>query len=158
MAAGRLGAAAYIEKPIPADRLLAVVRKFTRPGAPHPGVPDQPSLPNHRAILAVQIIEERYREPDLNVTAVARDVGVSAEHLCRVLKRYTGATFVDLVHRARIGEARGLLEATTMSVKEIAYQVGLPNPSAFDHVFKAVSGVSPTEYRLAARRQSLRTP
>ena len=75
-------------------------------------------------------------ETSLHVSAVAHDLGVSTEHLCRVLKRHTGLTFVTLLRRTRVRAACRLLQTTTLSMKEIAGRAGFSSASRFDRDFK----------------------
>jgi two-component system response regulator YesN len=104
----------------------------------------------------MQLIENRYIESTLQVSAVAQDLGVSTEHLCRVLKRHTGLTFVTLLRRTRVRAACRLLQTTTLSMKEIAGQAGFSSASRFDRDFKTVCGVSPSAYRAGFWRQAIR--
>ena len=101
----------------------------------------------------MQTIESRYVEPTLQVGAVAQDLRVSTEHLCRVLKRHTGLTFVTLLRRTRVRAACRLLQTTTLSMKEIASRAGFSSASRFDRDFKMVCGVSPSQYRAGFWRQ-----
>jgi two-component system response regulator YesN len=97
-----------------------------------------------QVIRTMHVIESRYVEPTLQVGAVAQDLGVSTEHLCRVLKRHTGLTFVTLLRRTRVRAACRLLQTTTLSMKEIASRAGFSSASRFDRDFKMVCGVSPS--------------
>ena len=103
----------------------------------------------------MHVIENRYVETTLHVGAVAQDLGVSTEHLCRVLKRHTGLTFVTLLRRTRVRAACRLLQTTTLSMKEIANRAGFSSASRFDRDFKTVCGVSPSEYRAGFWRHSV---
>ena len=154
--AGKLGAAEYVEKPVFADHLLDVVATYTRPPHVHPTSPDErpAGRTNPQAVHATQLIEERYADAALGVRSVARDLGVSTEHLCRVLKHHTGQTFVALLRRARTDAARQLLRATTLSMKQIADRVGFRTASQFYRDFKKLYGTPPTEYRIASLRRS----
>jgi YesN/AraC family two-component response regulator len=146
--AGKLGAVDYIEKPVFPDHLVQLARVYVPAAAPataaqtieHPRVSPQ-------VIRTMHVIENRYVETTLHVSAVAQDLGVSTEHLCRVLKRHTGLTFVTLLRRARVRAACRLLQTTTLSMKEIANRAGFSSPSRFDHDFKNVCGISPSAYR-----------
>jgi AraC-like DNA-binding protein len=111
---------------------------------------------NHQAIDAVQLIEERYGDSGLTVRFVARDLGISTEHLCRLLKRHTGCTFVSILRGARVRAARQLLRTTSLSMKHIADRVGFSSASQFDRDFKTVCGIPPTEYRISGGRRSQR--
>ncbi len=154
------GASDYIEKPIGVDDLLTIVtRNATRsqPTALNPvrrlawtARAFAESVPNVRLQKAAEIVERRFYEPGLTLDLVARDVGVTAEHLCRLWRRHTGEGFAGHVRRTRVAEARRLLRATTLSAKEIAFRVGFTSPSRLDRDFKRLCNVSPSAYRRAA--------
>src|SRR5262245_42831497 len=143
---GKLGAVDYLEKPVFADQLVQLVRTYVPMPASLSASPDPPRV-SPQVIRAMQVIENRFMETTLQVSAVAQDLGVSTEHLCRVLKRHTGVTFVTLLRRARVRAACRLLQTTMLSMKEIAARVGFSSASRFDRDFKTVCGVSPSEYR-----------
>ena len=52
----------------------------------------------------------------------------------------------------RMERAKGLLESSFLSVKEIAFQVGLNDESHFVRDFKSTYGYSPAIYRLQFKR------
>lgn len=45
-------------------------------------------------------------------------------------------------------KATNLLEYSSMSIKEIAYQLGYLNPSSFMKSFKKYTSLTPSQYRL----------
>jgi YesN/AraC family two-component response regulator len=145
--AGRLGAVDYFEKPVFADQLVQRVRTHVPLPSPPKAASVEPGRVSPQVLRAIDAIEHRYAEPALQVSAVAHDLGVSTEHLCRVLKRHTGLTFVALLRRTRVRAACRLLQTTTLSMKEIATRVGLRSASRFNRDFKNVCGVPPSEYR-----------
>jgi two-component system response regulator YesN len=98
---------------------------------------------------ALHLITAGYAEAKLTHRTVATTVGISSEHLCRLLKQHTGDTFVTLLRRARIDAARRLLQSSNLSMKEIAGRVGFSSASQFDRGFKRICGVPPTVYRRA---------
>jgi two-component system, response regulator YesN len=144
--AGKLGAVDYFEKPVRPDDLIRVARTYIPRPAPAPACAPETRI-SPQVIRTMQVIESRYVEPTLQVGAVAQDLAVSTEHLCRVLKRHTGLTFVTLLRRTRVRAACRLLQTTTLSMKEIASRAGFSSASRFDRDFKMVCGVSPSEYR-----------
>ena len=151
--AGKLGAVDYFEKPILPDHLIRLARTYVPDTTPAPAcAPDARISP--QVIRTMHVIENRYVETTLHVGAVAQDLGVSTEHLCRVLKRHTGLTFVTLLRRTRVRAACRLLQTTTLSMKEIANRAGFSSASRFDRDFKTVCGVSPSEYRAGFWRHS----
>jgi YesN/AraC family two-component response regulator len=151
---GKLGAVHYLEKPVVADQLVQRARTYVPMPASRPATLDLPRI-NPQVIRTMQVIDQRYAETTLHVRAIAQDLGVSTEHLCRVLKRHTGVTFVTLLRRARVRAACRLLQTTTLSMKEIASRAGFSSASRFDRDFKTVCGLSPSDYRADFWRRSV---
>lgn len=153
--AGRLGAAEYMEKPLRAASLIDAVLSHV-PIVSHLRWAELPhsSWTHPQVLHAVRAIDDRYWDTELNVRSLARELGVSTEHLCRVLKRQTGGTFVTLLRRARVRAACRLLTTTTLCMKEIAAHVGFTSPNRFARDFRKLCGVSPSAYRLDALRTS----
>ncbi len=150
--AGKLGAVDYFEKPVAPDRLIRLACTYVPSSTPAPACAPETRI-SPQVIRTMHVIESRYVEPTLQVGAVAQDLGVSTEHLCRVLKRHTGLTFVTLLRRTRVRAACRLLQTTTLSMKEIASRAGFSSASRFDRDFKMVCGVSPSQYRAGFWRQ-----
>jgi len=150
--AGKLGAVDYFEKPVLPDHLIRLARTYVPNSTPAPACAPETRI-SPQVIRTMHVIESRYVEPTLQVGAVAQDLGVSTEHLCRVLKRHTGLTFVTLLRRTRVRAACRLLQTTTLSMKEIASRAGFSSASRFDRDFKIVCGVSPSQYRAGFWRQ-----
>lgn len=67
-----------------------------------------------------------------------------------LFKQYTGSNFVNYMQKLRLNEAKKLLETTDWRVNEIGRRVGFADEKRFLKVFKAIVGVSPTEYRRSA--------
>ncbi len=106
---------------------------------------DQPSLPASVA-RALEIIERRLHEP-LAVPDLAREVGLSHNHLTRLFRASTGQTVVEAIQRRRMERARHLLAFSTMPVKEVAVQVGLPDLQHFNKAVRKHFGVGPRGVR-----------
>ena len=150
--AGKLGAVDYFEKPVLPDHLIRLARTYVPNSTAAPACAPETRI-SPQVIRTMHVIESRYVEPSLQVGAVAQDLGVSTEHLCRVLKRHTGLTFVTLLRRTRVRAACRLLQTSTLSMKEIASRAGFSSASRFDRDFKMVCGVSPSQYRAGFWRQ-----
>ena len=93
---------------------------------------------------------------ELSLGTVARAANTSANYLSEKFKEATGINFVKYVARARYEKAASLLRETDLRVSEIAFAAGFQSLSQFNRVFKKLSGKSPTEYRVAARRRNRR--
>ena len=93
------------------------------------------------------LVEERLSDNNLSVEDLAADMGLSRVQLYRKVKALTGSTPVDLLRKARLARAQMLLLASTLSVSEIAYQVGFTSPSYFTKCYKDEFGIVPGEAR-----------
>jgi AraC-like DNA-binding protein len=82
---------------------------------------------------------------------VARHVRLSRWHLTRLLVRYLGKPYREVVRRARMREAERLLCDDALSMKEVAASLGYPHATELDRVFKQHFGVTPTEWRMRRR-------
>jgi YesN/AraC family two-component response regulator len=155
--AGKLGAVDYVEKPFFDDYLVQLARTCVsaRPAAATLATAHDHTRVSPQVIRTMHAIENRYVETNLHVSTVAQDLGVSTEHLCRMLKRHTGLTFATLLRRARVRAACRLLQTTTLSMKEIAGRAGFSSASRFDRDFKTVCGTSPSLYRAGLWRRSV---
>lgn len=98
------------------------------------------------AVRAINFIKEQYME-DLNLQMIADELYISTWHLCKVLKKETGNTFINILNQIRVDEAKGLLKETNYRIYEIAHRVGYSDPTHFGRVFKQISGCTPSEYR-----------
>jgi AraC-like DNA-binding protein len=90
----------------------------------------------------------RHLSEPLNVARLASVANISSSHFFVVFKRRTGQAPIDYFIHLRMGQARRLLEETSMSVKDIASTLGYEDPFYFSRLFKSVSSLSPKDYRL----------
>lgn len=93
-------------------------------------------------------IDKHFADAEISLNEVAAYVSMSSSHFSMIFSRETGETFIEYLTRQRIKKARELLRTTNLKAKEIAFEVGYNNQHYFYLVFKKVSGVSPTEFRL----------
>lgn len=95
---------------------------------------------------ALAYIRENYAK-DLNMAMVSNHICMNYSLFSTAFKEYTGVNFVNYLKDIRIAEAKRLLIQTDDKVAEIAKQVGFENDKHFMKSFKAVCGVSPSEFR-----------
>ena len=91
------------------------------------------------------IIQKNLSDSDFGVEDIGKEIGLSRVQLYRKVKAMTGSSVVDLIRKARLAKARRLLESRSMSISEVAYEVGFSAPSYFTKCFKAEYGVLPGE-------------
>src|SRR5689334_14616599 len=84
---------------------------------------------------------------ELTLTEFAHSVNLSVWRLSHIFKSDVGMPPIKYLKLLRMERAKGLLESSFLSVKEIAFQVGLNDESHFVRDFKLTYGYSPTTYR-----------
>jgi transcriptional regulator GlxA family with amidase domain len=89
---------------------------------------------------------------ELSLTEFAQSVNLSVWRLCHIFKSDVGMPPIKYLRLLRMERAKALLESSFLSVKEIAFQVGLNDESHFVRDFKATYGHSPATYRLQFKR------
>ncbi|MBS1443639.1 MAG: substrate-binding domain-containing protein [Prevotella sp.] len=89
------------------------------------------------------IIQQNLSDSEFGVEDMGQQIGLSRVQLYRKVKAMTGSSVVDLLRKARLAKARRLLETRSMSVSEVAYEVGFSAPSYFTKCFKEEYGMLP---------------
>jgi AraC-like DNA-binding protein len=103
----------------------------------------------------VEKILEMMREDvrgEMSLAEFAQSVNLSVWRLCHIFKSDVGMPPIKYLRLLRMERAKGLLESSFLSVKEIAFQVGLNDESHFVRDFKSTYGYSPAIYRLQFKR------
>jgi len=78
---------------------------------------------------------------------------LSPHYLSSLVSEVTGVNASVWVRERVIGEAKRLLDSTTLSVKEVAAALNFPNQSFFGRYFRQYVGTSPQSYRKSALPQ-----
>lgn len=84
---------------------------------------------------------------ELSLGEFAQSVNLSVWRLCHIFKSDVGMPPIRYLRLLRMERAKDLLESSFLSVKEIAFQVGLNDESHFVRDFKSTYGFSPALYR-----------
>ncbi|TGD79085.1 helix-turn-helix domain-containing protein [Hymenobacter wooponensis] len=104
--------------------------------------PDQKFLADLTAI-----VEANLTRSDLSVEDIARSLGISRMQLYRKVKAVLGTGVTDFVQNLRLTKARELLLDETLTIAEVAYELGFSSPSYFSASFKAHYQLAPSEFR-----------
>jgi len=95
----------------------------------------------------IQSLMTKHYTRDISIDEVAKHVHLSKTSLCRFIKKETDKTFSELLNEVRIKNACGLLRDTSLTAKQVCYQVGFNNPSYFYRQFRKLKRVSPSQYK-----------
>jgi AraC family transcriptional activator of pobA len=81
------------------------------------------------------------------VQDIATALTISPKYLSTLLKVLTGQNTQQHIHEKLIEKAKEKLSTTTLSVSEIAYDLGFAHPQSFSKLFKTKTNQSPLEFR-----------
>lgn len=87
----------------------------------------------------------RSRQP---VARYAEAMGISAGQLTRICREAFGISAIEAIDRRAVHEAQRLLMYSSLSVKQIARELGFRDEAYFGRFFRKQTGLRPTEYRL----------
>jgi len=123
---------------------IHLVRTYTDPNAK--GRDQRGGLPSFKLRRVTELLEAHLDE-EFSLDRLAREVGVSEFHFCRLFKKTTGFTPSRYFIRMRMEKARRLLRETTKNVIEVGLDVGYSSPSHFAQIFRREVGIPPSAYR-----------
>lgn len=99
---------------------------------------------------ALEYIHNNYRK-DIDINAIAENVGLSYSYLRKIFKDETGDNIVNYINHIRIEESKRLLVQTGMTVRETALYLGYNNEQSFLRYFKKYEDCSPGEYKASRK-------
>lgn len=94
---------------------------------------------------ALNYIEEHLDKP-IQLSDVARQIGVSEPYLSSFFKSSMNENFIPYVNRQKMKRARQLFAEGRM-VYQVSELLGYENTTYFSKVFKRVEGMTPEQYR-----------
>jgi len=140
---------------------MSMMNMETTPGVPVRSFPTGGLEPcgleaTARIEQCVAYMNQHLNRP-LQVATLAARVIVSPSHFFALFKRRTGIAPMDYFTRLRMERAGRLLETTSLSVKQVAAELGYDDPFYFSRVFKSVNQVAPSDFRVARRNADGKT-
>lgn len=88
----------------------------------------------------------------LTAESLAERFNVSVSSVHRTFKLSLGQSFWNYLLALRVRRATGLLVATDMTVQQICVEVGFESFRTFSRVFKELTDMTPSGFRLASRQ------
>ena len=104
-------------------------------------------LPACRLRRVTQYIQDNLHRK-LRLGELSAHVHMSPYHFARLFKRSTGTPPHRFVLRRRIDRATTLLTTGELSIAEVARLVGFQTTSHFTTVFRRITGITPSAYRI----------
>ena len=90
-------------------------------------------------------IKDHYKEGNLN--SMCQHFGYDSSYTSKLIKKYSGKTFKQLVMDERMQVASILLKNNDMPIYDIAREVGFNNLTSFYKKFEEYNHCTPQEYR-----------
>lgn len=103
-----------------------------------------------------QIMEEKYyltTSPSL--PELAKKINVSPNYVSQVINEKMGFSFLELINKYRIEEAKSLILDPSLNetIEGIGYSVGFNSKSTFHSAFKRFTGKTPSEFKNSKNNQ-----
>lgn len=105
------------------------------------------SSPNQEDAFILQIkavFDEKMDDPQFDLDALSQVLHLSRSQLGRKVKALTGQSPAVFLRSLRLQRARHLLLTSSISVKEVAYDVGFSDPAYFSRSYSEQFGESPS--------------
>jgi AraC-like DNA-binding protein len=111
-------------------------------------------ISNHQILERLEEILTEYFNSDglakdgiPTVKYIAESLNTSPGYLSGLLKTLTGKSTRQHIHDKLIDKAKEKLSTTSLSVSEIAYELGFEHSQSFSKLFKSKINLSPLEFR-----------
>ena len=109
---------------------------------------------NHAVLARLEtLLHAHFNRPNLHETGlptvqyVADQLQLSPKYLGNLLRVVTGQSTQQHIHARLLAKAKEKLSTTTLTVSEIAYELGFEHVPSFSKLFKAKTSLSPLEFR-----------
>jgi AraC-like DNA-binding protein/mannose-6-phosphate isomerase-like protein (cupin superfamily) len=123
--------------------LKLLLAPFLKSARRHEGIHGQAA---HRFLAVQEFIQEHMHQP-ITLADMARVADLHPTYFSDRFDHLVGVRPMEYLQRRRLERAQYLLVTTRAPIKEIAYQVGIPDAAYFTRVFARLCQSSPSAYR-----------
>lgn len=106
--------------------------------------------PRHENLICerfTELVLKRYMEDSLNISSIARILGIHRTTLVRLVRKRFKLTPMTYLNTVRRQAALRLLYSSELTIKEIAVRCGISDPCYFSRQIRKLTGKSPREFR-----------
>jgi AraC family transcriptional regulator, transcriptional activator of pobA len=111
-------------------------------------------ISNHQILDKLETLLENYYFGDNavdkglpTVQYISQELNITPDYLSSMLKSLTGQTTQQHIHSKLIEKAKVKLSTTTLSISEIAFELGFEHSQSFNKLFKSKTNQTPLEFR-----------
>lgn len=93
--------------------------------------------------------EKPYLDRELTITQVAEELNIPRHFITEIINNYMGKNFYYFINEYRVEEVKRRLADPAyknLTILAIAYDSGFNSKSAFNTIFKAMTGFTPSQY------------
>jgi len=120
----------------------------------HLAVPEEPQTDYERVRRIIAFISERWRDQP-SLEAIADHVGLSTTHVHHLFRRWAGLSPKAFLQALTLDNAKALL-ASSASVLDATYEVGLSGPARLHDLFVTHEAMTPGDYKAGGAGLTMR--
>jgi AraC-like DNA-binding protein len=101
-------------------------------------------------LLRYMETKKPYLDVDLTIQDIAQALNIPRHYLTQVINEKLNKNFYQFINEYRVEEVKSLLKDIDYhkyTMTAIAFEAGFNSKSAFNSVFKEITGMTPSEYR-----------
>jgi AraC-like DNA-binding protein len=147
------------EVPFGSEQLLVaaieeLLIRLIRQGDAFPAIRQAP--PRQTEARTQQIIEylEQRLDQSLTIPQICRDNLIGRAQLERIFREQTGGGVIDYFSKLKIDAARRMIREGQLNITQISTQLGFSSVHYFSRRFKALTGMTPSEYARSVKMLS----
>ena len=97
-----------------------------------------------------KLIETHYKS-GMSIKGYANEMGMSSAQLNNICRAKVGQSALQIVHERVTLEAKRYLIYTSLTISEVAYELGFADPAYFTRFFSKQTDYPPKQYRISHR-------
>lgn len=102
---------------------------------------------NYSLINQILVYIEKNFDKDLTLEMLAKEFGITAQGLSRMLRAHLRISYSDYLNNLRLTKSIPILKYTNKSVSEIAYECGFGSIRNYNRIFGEYMKKTPSEFR-----------
>lgn len=123
--------------------LLQLFSRFIKPGRSQ----TEKQVKSYSRLASVIQYIDKHLSEKLTVEALANSVYLHPDYFSRLFLEINGVRPLDFINNKRLERAQFLLATSDLTIAEVAMEIGLPNVSYFNRLFKKKFHLTPSAFR-----------